>query len=239
MDQQIPLPLILDPELSFDRFVSGPNEEAVAFLRLCANGKGPRQIFIHGNKGLGKSHLIQATAIECARAQRSVIVLDFSEYERFEPEVLEGLDQLDLVCLDHVDAISGISEWEEALFAFYHEMAEQDGALVVTSSMAPEVLPFSLPDLRSRMQSGLIFKLHPLNEDQMLLALKEKAGSMGVELPLSSARYLMRHERRELSTLINILERLERSSLAKQRKLTIPFIKQALMQIDRALNPED
>ena len=228
MDHQIPLPLRLDPELTFDRFVSGPNEEAVAFLRHAASGNGPRQIFIHGGKGIGKSHLLQATVMESAKFLRTAMVLDLSDLDQLTPEVFEGLGQIDLVCLDNVDAVSGRPLWEEAFFAFYHEIEDLEGCLILASQRAPEALPYGLPDLQSRMQSGLIFKLQPLSEEETQLALVESAQSIGLDLPPAAARYLMRHERRELGSLLQLLDRLDKASLADQRKLTIPFIKKVL-----------
>lgn len=228
MVHQLPLPLKLDPEFSFDHFIPGGNSEVVSYLKMNARGEGYQQIYLHGGEGIGKSHLLRACATACTQAMRSSIILDLANQTSMTPEILEGLSQLDLICLDNVERISGDRAWEMALFALYHEIEDSAARMVLSSRLAPEALRFELEDLKSRMQSGLIFKLHLLDEDETIKALIVRAGSIGLHLSFPAAGYLMRHSKRDLGSQIRLLDQLDQASLANQRKLTVPFIKKVL-----------
>ncbi|HKJ77017.1 MAG TPA: DnaA/Hda family protein, partial [Gammaproteobacteria bacterium] len=85
-----------------------------------------------------------------------------------------------------------------------------------------------LPDLVSRLGWGLIFHVRPLSDEQMIDALQLRARQRGLDLPADVARYLLRHYRRDMTSLASLLERLDHASLVAQRRLTIPFVKQWL-----------
>ena len=235
MATQVPLPLKLDPELSFDRYIPGPNLETIALLRHLAGGHGPSPCYLHGLPGSGKSHLLHAV---CEAAGKSALVsmaLTLPDLSEQDPSALEDLGGLDVLCLDDVDEIAGKMEWEKALFALFNELQDQGAKLLVTAKRPPQQSPFTLPDLQSRLSSGLVIGLKPLSEEDCIVALISKAQALGLELNESVALFLIRRVNRDPGTLIKQLAILDHQSMAANRKLTIPFVRGILEGIKHDL----
>jgi DnaA family protein len=142
--------------------------------------------------------------------------------------MLEGWDALELVCVDDLDRIVGDARWERALFTLYNGLLEHGGALLVASARSPAELDFELPDLASRLRSGPVFQLAALDDADRLLALQGHALARGLALPDDTARYLLRRTRRDMHSLCAVLDTLDRASLAAQRRLTVPFVRDLL-----------
>ena len=143
--------------------------------------------------------------------------------------MLEGLEQMNVIVVDNIDAIAGDKQWETALFHLYNRVRDKgQGALFVTATQPLASIELSLPDLQSRLAWGLVYQLHALTDDEKLVALQQRADSRGFELPDEVGRYLLRHLSRDMVMLFGLLDRLDQLSLAEQRRLTIPFVKQII-----------
>lgn len=224
MAQQLALPLDFNPELGFDQFWPGPNTEVLSHLRRAALGQDESLLVIWG--GCGKTHLLNACCATAARAGRSAAYLPLPLLRQYGPEALDGLDAYAMLCLDGLEAVAGDLALETALFTLFNRMRERGGQLLASAVLPPAQLLFALPDLASRLSWGLTLHLQPLADDDLLAALILKAQSLGLGLPPPVGRFLMLHARRDLPSLTRLLERLDRASLAAQRKLTLPFVKQ-------------
>jgi DnaA family protein len=146
------------------------------------------------------------------------------------PTLLEGLEQVELVCLDDIHCIAGHSEWEQALFNFYNSHRQNNHKLLLAADCPPKYLPIALPDLKTRMAWGLTLKIQALRDDQIIDALTFKAHFLGFDIPPRVGRFLLSHYVHDLPTLWQLLERIDKATLAAQRKLTIPFLKQILTE---------
>ncbi|MGD8615149.1 MAG: DnaA regulatory inactivator Hda [Gammaproteobacteria bacterium] len=228
MGEQLSLGLQLKATARFSNFVAGPNGELLAQLRQTAHGRGEAFFLCWGGPNSGKTHLLQASCHEAAAGHRRAAYLSLRDHARLSPALLEGWEQLDLVCLDDVDAVAGSAAWEEALLHLYNRIRESGSSLVVSADAAPAQLSLSLPDLRSRLGWGVVYQLKPLNDSQRMKALQLRARQKGCEMPDETAAYLLRRLPRDLPALFDLLERLDEASLAAQRKLTVPFVKSVL-----------
>jgi DnaA-homolog protein len=228
MIQQIPLGIQLKAAARFSNFVAGPNDELLGQLRLSANGRGDPFFLIWGGSGSGKSHLLQASCHQATSQGLAAAYLSLQGSSNLQPELLDGWDAYDLVCLDDIDAIAGQRQWEEAIFHLYNRIREQAGGLVVSSNSAPVQLQLCLPDLRSRLGWGLTYQLKSLNDQQRMQALQLRAQQRGCEMSAETAQYLMRRLPRDMPALFNLLDQLDEASLVAQRKLTVPFVKAVL-----------
>jgi len=94
--------------------------------------------------------------------------------------------------------------------------------------MPAQQLPILLPDLLSRLQSGLLYQLVELDDEDKLLALQLRAKKRGLDLPDSVGEFILLRAERNLSTLMRILDELDHRSLQQQRKLTVPLVKETL-----------
>ena len=226
--KQLPLHFGVRDVFSFDTLVAGANEIAIGIVQQCALGEGEKQVYIWSQQSGGKSHLLQAACHQAAKQQCTVCYLPAEEIINQPVQMLEGLEQLNLVCLDNVDLMAQSAEWEEALFDLINRMRESGNSLLLTASASPEALDIKLPDLRSRLAWGPVFQLQALVDDDKREALRIRAGQRGLELPDNVAEYLIRHYPRDLFGLFERLELLDTAAMAMQRRLTVPFVKSVL-----------
>jgi len=225
---QLPLPFPLAPAARLETFVPGDNGAALSRLAALASTEAPgaQTLWIWGAPGCGKSHLLQA-ACASAAGQR-VIYLPLADLEEPSPALLQGLETLALVALDDVDAVAGISSWDQALFSLFNGLQSEQGRLILAAGRSPAATAFSLPDLASRAAGSLVYRLTPLDDEDSVVALQSHARFRGLELPESAARYLLHRVERDMGGLCRWLDTLDRAALAAKRKLTIPFIREIL-----------
>lgn len=230
MAQQLPLPFTFNPSMEFDQFHQGANAEPVRHLRASADGRGEQLIFLWGGEGTGKTHLLNACCRQAALRGRTVSYLPLATLHQYGPGVLEGLEHMDLVCLDDVHRIGGDTGWESALFELFNRLRELGHVLIAAAELPPIQLPIRLADLRTRLGWGLTLHLLPMADTDKLAVLRLYAQSIGLELPLPVARFLLTHYPRDLPALRRLLDQLDQATLAAKRKLSVPFVKAVLRE---------
>jgi DnaA family protein len=221
------LPLGFEPgELfTFESFVPGSNAVATGLAQQTATGKGEKQLYFWGDRGLGKSHLLQASCNLAAKNQRTVCYLTKAEIINQSVEIFDGLEQLELICLDDIETWLTHDSWEVALFGLINRVRENNHCLMMASERPPDEVFVKLPDLRSRLAWGPVFQLQNLSDNEKFQALHYRAKQNGLELPENVADYLMQRYPRDMFALFERLAVLDKASMAMQRKLTIPLIR--------------
>jgi DnaA family protein len=230
--RQLPLGVQLLVSLRFDTYAAGANAGAVEALRRVADGSAGAPVWIYGMRGTGKSHLLQAACAQAGGAGRASAYLPLAQVRAEGPQLLEGFEELDLVALDDLDAVAGDPAWEFALFRLFNGLAERGGRLAIAAAGAPAVTAIRLPDLRSRLSSSEVHRLEPLAEADQPAALRRRAERRGLELPDETLGYLTRRAPRDFATLCRMLDALDMESLAAQRRLTVPFVRDWLARSD-------
>ena len=186
-------------------------------------------VTLQGGSGVGKSHLLYAVCHQLAARNTSHIYLNLRDHKEWTPIIFDGLELLPYVCLDNIDAIAGIAEWEEALFHFINRVVDHHTSVLLwASAMGPNHPAFQLPDLRSRLSWGITYQLHALSDDNRLAILKHRAAQRGMGFSKQALMFLMNHCERDLPTLMNLLARLDTRSLQEQKKLSVAMIKREL-----------
>jgi DnaA family protein len=231
--RQVPVHFEFRANQTFDDFFPGPNLEIINHLQTSIAGNGERQIFLWGQSGLGKSHLLQACCQQAQSLQLSSFYFALSSLELPDPELLTGLDKFDVVCFDNIEHIAGNQAWELGFFNFFNLHRDQGHTLILSAACPPDEIAIQLPDLKTRLNWGLTLKIQPLCDTDRITALIFKAGQMGFEISPQAGRFLLTHYDRDLSSLWALLTKLDRASLAAKRKLTIPFLKQILNEESR------
>ncbi len=227
------LPLGFEPgELfTFESFVSGNNTVAVGLAQQTALGEGEKQLYFWGGTALGKSHLLQAMCNLAAKNQRTVCYLTGAEIDvqlRSNVQaksIFDGLEQVDMICLDNVESWMQGKDWEVALFDLINRVRESNSSLILASANPPDEGFIKLADLRSRLSWGPIFQLQNLSDNEKFQALRFRAKQNGLELPENVADYLMQRYPRDMFGLFERLAALDKASMAMQRRLTIPLVK--------------
>jgi DnaA family protein len=228
MSKQLALQFEFTANQTFNDYFAGCNQEIVSHLQNSVAGNGEMQIFLSGDSGLGKSHLLQACCHLAQNLKRSSFYLDLAAPNLPDTAILTGVDALDVVCLDNIEHIAGKRDWELATFNFFNRHRDSEHTLIVSAACLPKELPIQLPDLKTRLNWGLTLKLQALTNDERINALIFKANQMGLEISPQVGLFLLTHYDLDLSALWGLLEQLDQASLSAKRKLTIPFLKKIL-----------
>lgn len=223
------MPLYLPDDETFDSFYPGENPSLLAAIRSAVCQEHGSYIYFWSREGGGRSHLLHAACAELSQHGEAVGYVPLDKRTYFMSEVLEGMEQLALVCIDNIECIAGDEAWEMAIFNLYNRILETGHTrLFITGDRPPRQLNLYLPDLASRLDWGQIYKLQPLSDEEKLLALQLRGKLRGFELPEDVGRFLLKRLDREMRTLFMTLNQLDHASITAQRKLTIPFVKETL-----------
>jgi DnaA family protein len=222
---QLPLALAVPAHARFDTFVAGGNAAALRHVREIAAGRN-EIVWLWG--GRGKTHLLQAACWDADRAGRRAMYLALARDGSMVPEMLRGLDAIEVLALDRVDAVAGDPLWEAELFTLLNAFGSGQAALLMAAGSAPAAAGFRLRDLESRAAGAVTYRLEPLGDDDQVTALVAHAEARGLELDHAAAEYLQQRVARDMAELVGWLDRLDRESLAAQRRVTIPFIRDLL-----------
>ncbi len=184
--------------------------------------------YLFGIADSGKSHLLHASCAFAQDCNKTSVCLSFSELQHLSVEVLIGLENIDVVCLDDIHLIAEQPQWQQAVFDLYNRITEQGKQLIITGNKSVNELALTLPDLRSRLSWGFVEQLKLLTDDEMLIAIQFRATQRGLLLNDDVSNFLLTRLSRNMRTLIESLDKLDKASMREQRRITIPFIKEVL-----------
>ncbi|MFZ2854868.1 MAG: DnaA regulatory inactivator Hda [Rhodocyclaceae bacterium] len=211
--RQLVLDLLPEAAPSFDNFVSGGNSEALTGLAawLAPESREPL-LLLWGEAGAGKTHLLHACAARYIDA-------------RSDPDLAAVGEALDFYAIDHVEALSDAGQI--ALFNLFNRLRAAAGRLLVAASLPPLQLKLR-EDLRTRLGSGLIYRLQPLTDAEKIDALGAQATARGLRLPPDALDYLFARAPRDMRSLTAFLAALDRYSLEHKRPITLPLLREVL-----------
>ncbi len=225
---QIPLYLNAQHLYQLDNFYFKHTELKQALLNLVIVS-GFNFLYLWGSSASGKSHLLLATA---QKYKPMALYLPLADLlNTASPDILQPIPGLKLMCIDQLDYIVGKADWEEALFHCFNQLQYSGCKLLIAARQNPASIAMTLPDLRSRMATALVYHLHELDDDGKRRALITQARAKGLQLTDDVAYYLLRYYSRDMGTLMTILHKLDRELMITKRRLTLPFIRQALTDI--------
>ncbi|MDO8310315.1 MAG: DnaA regulatory inactivator Hda [Sideroxyarcus sp.] len=200
---------------ALENYVVGRNVELLSALRHALTAQqGERGLYVWGETGSGKSHLLQA-AVERARTAGQSALYACGEV----PQAAQVVAVDDVEKLDDAAQIS--------LFALYNRMRESGGLLLVSGTQAPAFLKLR-DDLRTRLGWGLVYQVHALDDAEKAQALRQHAQARGLQLPNEVTTYLLRHGRRDLPALLGILNALDEHCLRLKRAASVPLLKEVM-----------
>jgi len=226
-NSQIPLPLSHGDKAAFDNFWVGHNSELVSAIRASIELGEPKLIYFYGPSSVGKSHLLFA-ALKLAKEEVvHTSYLSLSE-SVITPSMLDALDAGHLICIDNVHTWAGEEAAERALFTLFEQVRHRGGSLLLSARTAPDNSGFQLPDLISRLASGLVYAVPELTEDQQFHALKLRANNRGLSISDDAVKYLLSRSSRDTGKLFSLLDEIDRTSLIEKRRVTIPFLQTIL-----------
>ncbi len=183
-------------------------------------------LYVWGEHGCGKTHLLQAACRHVSERGGLSAYLPLSELLALSTDVLEGLENMDLVCLDDLQSISHIDSWEHAIFSLYNTLKDNNIPLLLAANLPPAQLNV-LADLISRFSSGGVYHLETLSDIEQCALLQAYAAELGLILPDTLAHYFI-NKNKNLKITIDWLDQLDGLASGKKRKLSLHFVKEVL-----------
>lgn len=231
---QLSLSVQLPDDETFESYRSLVNEPAT---RLLSSFIAQEQLidssihstYLFGLNGVGKSHLLHACCAFAQSVNLSSVCLSFAEKAQLSPEMLQGLETIDVICLDDIQCINQDTQWQQAVFDLYNRVIEQDKRIIISGDQGVKELGLTLPDLASRLSWGHVLQIKPLNDDEKLEALQCRAQQRGLYVSDEVGRFLLARINRDMNSLLTALDILDKASIREQRRITIPFIKEVLL----------
>ena len=231
---QLALSVQLPDDETFDSYLSQANNKVASQLALfiensvSSDSNLPRCFYLFGLSGVGKSHLLHASSAYAAQLGKTSVSLSCVELLQLPVAVLEGLEKINVICLDDIQLLNESTVWQQAIFDLYNRVLEQNNCMVISGDQSVGQLGLTLPDLISRLSWGLTEQLKPLTDSEKITALQYRASKRGLMLSDDAANFLLNRLSREMTNLIACLDLLDKASIREQRKITIPFIKTVL-----------
>lgn len=212
MMRQLILDLLPESPPSLDNFVAGGNAETVAALTGWLAGERLDTSFcLWGESGCGRSHLLQASGFALVDA-----ALD---------PALAGAPAAEQLAVDNVDALNEVGQI--ALFNHFNRLKMAGGMLLTAAPQPPAHLALR-EDLRTRLGSGLIYRLQPLSDAEKAAAIAAQAKERALKLTPEVIAYLMRHAPRDMRTLSMLVVALDQYTLEQKRPVTLPLLRELL-----------
>jgi DnaA family protein len=221
---QLILELAPAPAPTFESFVPGRNRAAIEALAALAEGRSTeRVVYLWGEAGSGKSHLLAAARAAASFARRTALLVGHAA------DLDRGGDETALVAIDDVDELPDPAQAKA--FDLFNRVRGAGGAFVAAGGSAPAHLRLR-EDLRTRVLSGLAFQLHPLSDAEKAAALAAHAAERGMKLADEIVAYLLRRLPRDLATQFAVLEAIDRYALSCKRPVTVPLVREALAALE-------
>lgn len=200
--RQLPLEISAPSAPGFDNFIPGSNAEALERVRELASGR-----------------LLEAVVYLWGEAGSG----------RSHLLAAAALANPALVVADDVEALD--ADAQQALFNAINAARDGQAPVLVAGGAPPAQLALR-EDLRTRLAWGLVYHLKPLSDVDKALHLRTEAERRGLRLADEVVSYLLSRLPRDLRSLNRVLDRLDRHSLARQRALTLPLVREALAEPD-------
>ena len=224
--RQLALQIQINERASLNNFfVSKNNIKTIQILKniLLSSNKGT-QVFIDDLGSNGKSYLLQALCNDFSNSNNSSIYIPIQKAIKLDPSILEGVSQLNLICIDDVDQINK-REWEIALFNLINECYEKECFLLLAGRINKlEVIP----DLVSRIKKMETLRLEAINDDELLEATQAISKNLNIEISDKNMNYLINNSKRDIKTIFRTLSQLERESLERKKSIGLNLIKEVI-----------
>ena len=225
--RQLALQIQKNERASLDNFfISKNNNKAIQILKnILERSSNGAQIFIDDLGSNGKSYLLQAICNDFSNSNNSTIYVPMQEAINLEPSILEGINDLNLICLDDIDLINNQRDWELALFNLINECYEKDCFLLLSGSIDKlEVIP----DLISRIKKMEILRLKAIDDDELFRATQAISKNLNIEISDKNMNYLINNSRRDIKTVFRTLSQLEIESLERKKSIGLNLIKEVI-----------
>ena len=234
----------LSERYTFDHFVIGKSNElaaAAAHAVAQAPGKVYNPLFIYGDTGLGKTHLMQAVAHDIVRENLEARIT-YLGTEQFTNELVAAIQnrttgefrrrfrETDLLLVDDVHFLKGKEATQEEFFHTFNALYEAGRQIVLTSDRPPSEIPGLEARLVSRFQWGMVADIEPPDLEHRIAILRQKAAIDHLEMtiPEEVIRFIAENVRSSVRELEGSIIKLLAYASLKHREITVDLAREAL-----------
>ena len=227
---QLIFPFQVNQKASFESFFCSPdNNELMSRLKDLVVSQNTDELIINGAEGSGKSFLMQAICNELSSSGKQFAFIPMNKAINMGVEILQNLASLDAVCIDDLQLILSKEEWETALFNLINECQQSNCSLILSFGGNQSLEDITqLPDLLSRIKRMEFMKLQAVQDEFLNQALDFVSQQLDINLEKAELEFLLKHQTREFSLLVDNLMVLDKQAASLKRKITIPLIKETL-----------
>jgi DnaA regulatory inactivator Hda len=221
MSQQLPFDLAGPPAYGRADFLPAEaNQGALAWVDRWPDWPGPVTVLV-GPAGSGKTHLLHVWAARAAALRLSVAILD-------QPDmavVFDALGEVRHVALDDADAVAGRPAAERNLFHVYNWLRERGGSMLLAARTAPARWAIGLPDLASRLRAASVAEIGPPDDALLGAVLVKLFHDRQLKTREDIIRHLVARMERSLSAARDIVDRIDRRTLADKRAVSVSLLR--------------
>ena len=227
---QLIFPFQVNQKASFDSFFCSPdNIELMSRLTDLASSENTDELIINGAEGSGKSFLMQAICNELSSSGKQFAFIPMNKAINMGVEIFQNLASLNAVCIDDLQLILFREGWETALFNLINECQQSNCSLILSFGGNQSLEDITqLPDLLSRIKRMEFMKLQAVQDEFLNQALDFVSQQLDINLEKAELEFLLKHQTREFSLLVDNLMVLDKQAASLKRKITIPLIKETL-----------
>lgn len=209
-------------------FLPGQNQDLINLINQITNKETTHRVYLWGESGTGKTHLLQAACKQAADNNLQVAYIPLKQHDELSAEMLHDLGELDLVCVDDLECVIGQVEWQQGLTWLYNELRDNNHAMLMSGNKSQLNIALDVEDLKSRLGWDQVAQIKSPDDELKIQILKQKANARSFELSDEVIEFLIRRVDRNLASLINVLDKIDHASLAEKRRITIPFVKELI-----------
>ena len=220
---QLGLPFSINTSFILEDFYGERNQELVANILTLIKGKASANIFVYGDKGFGKSHLLQGVIIEGLKQDQKSVYLDLND--DVSSDIFELIGDFQIIALDNVDQCN--QDNEKYIFDLINKLHSTNQMIIFSSRLKPEGLSV-FNDLKTRLSLASIYSLNRLDDHEIQHVIRRKLINKSLKVDQRVIDYLIKNQTRDLKKIVEIIDKLDTFSLEKKRGITVPLVRQML-----------
>ncbi|MBQ8446294.1 MAG: chromosomal replication initiator protein DnaA [Clostridia bacterium] len=243
----------INKNFTFDSFVAGAGSKFVyAAAKAVAENPGEtfNPLFIYGESGLGKTHLMHAIANHLAQVAPEKKVL-YTTSENFLNDLIDSITQktgakfrlhyrnVDVLMIDDIQFLKARTQLQEELFHTFNELSAQNKQIVITSDRPPKEIATLEDRLRTRFEGGMIVDIQPPDNETKIAILKRKALDRKYSVSDDVLEFLANDSGHDVRTLEGRLNKVIFASKLHEQPISLPLAKLALSESVSEAEEED
>ena len=218
---QLGLPISLNVQMSLANFVA--NAQIQSAVDQLLNADIASEVYVYGDTGSGKTHLLQAVIFSAMECNKAAVFVDCNE--EISDYLVEMVADLDWLSIDNIASIE--SAQQHLLFDLYNRARQSNVNIIVSGPSLPSELDM-MKDIKTRLSLATVFQLEALNDEQTKEALNNQMSERNMSIDEKVYSYLFKHYSRDISLLLEAIDRLDEASMQAKQSISISLAKKIL-----------